>query len=59
MPRVRGALPEPGGRGATEGDDRFHELTFSKRGDYGTTATSVNVAVFSVVELPEATARPT
>ena len=37
----------------------FIGLTVSKRSAYGTTVTLVNVAVFSVLELPEATARPT
>jgi hypothetical protein len=43
----------------SEGDHRFHRLSVSKRSAYGTTVTLVNVALFSVLELPDATARPT
>ena len=41
------------------GDPLFHRRKVSKRHAYGTTFRLVNVAVFRVLVLPEATARPT
>ena len=50
---------EEGQHDQSEEDDRFHRLTLLKRRVYGTTVILLNVAVFRVLELPEATTRPT
>lgn len=42
----------------SKSDSRFHGFTITKRSAYGMAVTLENVAVFSVLELPEATAMP-